>query len=452
MDEKLEPVEANSGRTKTRTARRKAPRREPKNPKASQVGSPSPASRKKSGPRRQSASDNSPSGARKSSKREAASGARLPQDASNNVRSGARKPSKRRTAFDPGLPPSSSPDVAIGLRELAEHIGASVPAPQSSFTDPPSGLGELPEHEGTSTPPPQSSSNDAPSGMGELPEHQGASVAAPRSPSNDVPDRVLGGMRLWPERKTATAVLLVVALAACLALASHYGEHRGEPMTSVPVCDDGSCSSPAATAAVADSHLEEIPKPQPVLPACDDGSCSSAAPDAAVADHHPDEAPIAGRAQNADKPRPPALYARVVAPGVVMSRRTGARARVGIAHAPRFQAYIDDLESNHGARIFFIGGIRPGHCASSSLHPCGRALDVCQLRRGVVDQRCHLPPRRKLAQIASSHGLFEGGRWCDSDYGHVQLGATAGDCGDRRTRFVRRRHAPEAGRDAFAAF
>src|SRR5262245_2766027 len=32
--------------------------------------------------------------------------------------------------------------------------------------------------------------------------------------------------------------------------------------------------------------------------------------------------------------------------GLVISRKTGARAHVGIAHAARFQAYIDDLENN----------------------------------------------------------------------------------------------------------
>jgi len=29
------------------------------------------------------------------------------------------------------------------------------------------------------------------------------------------------------------------------------------------------------------------------------------------------------------------------------------------------------------------------------------------------------------------HGLFEGGRWCNSDYGHAQVGVTAAACGDR---------------------
>ena len=117
--------------------------------------------------------------------------------------------------------------------------------------------------------------------------------------------------------------------------------------------------------------------------------------------------------------------------GVIVSSKTGARARVGVAYAARFQAYIDDLETNHGARVLFMGGIRPGHCSPASEHPCGKALDVCQLRRGVVDSRCNLPARRALGEIAAAHGLFEGGRWCNSDYGHAQIGVTAAACGDK---------------------
>ena len=122
--------------------------------------------------------------------------------------------------------------------------------------------------------------------------------------------------------------------------------------------------------------------------------------------------------------------------GAVISLKTGAHARVGIAYAARFQAYIDDLETNHGARVLFMTGIRPGRCSSSSEHPCGKALDVCQRRRGAVDPRCNLPGRVALGQIAASHGLFEGGRWCDSDYGHAQIGVTAAACGGRSVRIV----------------
>jgi hypothetical protein len=113
--------------------------------------------------------------------------------------------------------------------------------------------------------------------------------------------------------------------------------------------------------------------------------------------------------------------------GVVVSKKTGATARVGVAYAARFQAYIDDLEAS-GAVVRFMGGIRRGHCWIGGLHPCGKALDVCQLARGRVDGRCHLPGRDALARIASAHGLFEGGQWCNSDYGHAQVGVTAAAC------------------------
>jgi hypothetical protein len=130
------------------------------------------------------------------------------------------------------------------------------------------------------------------------------------------------------------------------------------------------------------------------------------------------------------------------APGIVVSSKTGARARVGTAYAARFQAYINDLEKNYGARVLFMGGIRPGRCLPQSQHPCGKALDVCQLGWGKVDPRCNLPDRVTLGRIAAAHGLFEGGRWCHSDYGHVQTSVTAAACGDGPFRMVRRA-APE---------
>lgn len=114
--------------------------------------------------------------------------------------------------------------------------------------------------------------------------------------------------------------------------------------------------------------------------------------------------------------------------GIVISHKTGAKARVGAAYATKFQAYIDDLEAN-GARVLFIGGIRRGRCSSGHMHPCGRALDVCQRSRGRVDSRCHLPDRTTIAAIAERHGLFEGGQWCNQDYGHAQAGVSAPACG-----------------------
>lgn len=116
--------------------------------------------------------------------------------------------------------------------------------------------------------------------------------------------------------------------------------------------------------------------------------------------------------------------------GVVTSHKTGASARVGVAFASTFQSYIDDLEAR-GATVRFMGGVRRGHCGLASMHPCGKALDVCQTGRGHVDPRCHLPSRQELGRIAAAHGLFEGGQWCHSDYGHAQIGVTAAACGSR---------------------
>src|SRR5262245_25081360 len=136
------------------------------------------------------------------------------------------------------------------------------------------------------------------------------------------------------------------------------------------------------------------------------------------------------------------------APGIVVSSKTGARARVGIAYAARFQAYINDLEKKYGARVLFMGGIRPGRCLPESQHPCGKALDVCQLGWGKVDPRCNLPDRVTLGRIAAAHGLFEGGRWCHSDYGHVQTSVTAAACGEGPFRIVRRAASEAAANEA----
>src|SRR6185437_15292464 len=67
--------------------------------------------------------------------------------------------------------------------------------------------------------------------------------------------------------------------------------------------------------------------------------------------------------------------------GIVRSAKTGATAHVAPGHAAAFQAYIDDLES-HGATVRFMGGYRAGVCSPRHEHPCGKALDVCQLSRG----------------------------------------------------------------------
>ncbi len=115
--------------------------------------------------------------------------------------------------------------------------------------------------------------------------------------------------------------------------------------------------------------------------------------------------------------------------GIVRSQKTGATARVSPKYAPKFQAFIDALESQYGATIMFMGGYRRGPCANYSQHPCGAALDYCQLSRGRVDGRCRLPGRSIVIALASRLGLEEGGQWCHHDYGHVQGMKSAGPCG-----------------------
>jgi hypothetical protein len=117
-------------------------------------------------------------------------------------------------------------------------------------------------------------------------------------------------------------------------------------------------------------------------------------------------------------------------PGKVTSRKTGAYTHVSAKFQPQAQAYIDDLEQNHGATIYYLGGYRRGRCSIGHQHPCGTALDVCQDRRAHVSgaKDCHLPPPATIVRVASAHGLYEGARWCDSDYGHVQLRPSGGHC------------------------
>jgi len=105
--------------------------------------------------------------------------------------------------------------------------------------------------------------------------------------------------------------------------------------------------------------------------------------------------------------------------GIVRSAKTGATARVSPKVSAQFQGYVDDLE-RAGARVLFIGGYRKGACWSGGRHPCGLALDVCQLSRGRVDRRCNLPGPAAMIRIAAAHGLLEGAVWGNSDYGHAQ--------------------------------
>lgn len=137
-----------------------------------------------------------------------------------------------------------------------------------------------------------------------------------------------------------------------------------------------------------------------------------------------------GRRHQAAEARraPPEPRQGQIGSGIVRSAKTGATAHVSPKFQPIAQAVVDDLEAR-GAVIRFMGGYRKGPCWAGGLHPCGLAIDLCQLRRGIVDPRCKLPSRSLEASVAAAHGAMSGGIWCNQDRGHIQLGQTAGACG-----------------------
>lgn len=216
------------------------------------------------------------------------------------------------------------------------------------------------------------------------------------------------------------AVIAALALVSAFATA-HQAQARVSRPSGIIVCDRQGCRP--------DSHLAARP------------AARSPALKAARTAHH------SGRGRRAI-PRPSLA---VSGSGVVRSKATGATARVAARYAARFQAYIDDLEA-HGAKVWYMGGIRRGRCSPGSQHPCGSALDVCQDRRGHVSgaRNCHLPRPPEMAAIAERHGLEEGGVWCrHPDYGHAQVIPTGSRCmargswghgGTTRTASARRHH------------
>ncbi len=119
--------------------------------------------------------------------------------------------------------------------------------------------------------------------------------------------------------------------------------------------------------------------------------------------------------------------------GLVVSHKTGARAHgLDPKHAHLFQAVINALE-DAGASIYYMGGWRPGRCSIGSQHPCHWALDICQDSRGHVSglKDCHLPLPVDFHRIVRAAGLYEGSVWCNTDYGHVQVKPSGGNCGPR---------------------
>ena len=120
-------------------------------------------------------------------------------------------------------------------------------------------------------------------------------------------------------------VAAIAALVVLIILAGDAGQNQRQNVSPVANCDnDGRCSALNATTQT--SSGSEIKKTTTI-------------------------------AQHQQRP----LDANGNPAGAVISGKTGARARVGIAYAARFQAYIDDSENNYGAHVLFMGGIGAAH-------------------------------------------------------------------------------------------
>jgi hypothetical protein len=118
--------------------------------------------------------------------------------------------------------------------------------------------------------------------------------------------------------------------------------------------------------------------------------------------------------------------------GVVMSLKWLARSRRRCV-CRSFQAYIGDLEANMAAYVYG----RIGRALLTFQRAPAEGSDVSgPARRGRPAMQS--ADRVTHGQVAAAHGLFEGGRWCNSDYGHAQVDVTAAGCGERRVRTVQR--------------
>ena len=98
----------------------------------------------------------------------------------------------------------------------------------------------------------------------------------------------------------------------------------------------------------------------------------------------------------------------------IVSGKTGARARVGVAQAARFQAYIDDLENNYGARVVFMAGIRPAAVRSTANIRAERPwmcanFDVARLTRVAICRvaRCWARSPLHTACLRADAGVIQ---------------------------------------------
>lgn len=115
---------------------------------------------------------------------------------------------------------------------------------------------------------------------------------------------------------------------------------------------------------------------------------------------------------------------------------SGRRHCVSVAASAQatLQCVVNHVEAS-GVRVTALGGIRRGHCSTSSMHPCGKAIDINQTAR---DRNG--PPRSVSSSAASACGAVSGSWWAGNpDNGHFQVGGWAGTH-EHGTTYAARRH------------
>src|SRR5262249_19550976 len=186
-------------------------------------------------------------------------------------------------------------------------------------------------------------------------------------------------------------VAALAAFGVLIAFSAGAAQQQRQFVSPATTCDnDGHCKTASADAAPAAHRIrprpqkpianavQPLPQPRPSQTASqlqqDQTQEAQAEPqaeqarDPQQAKQEPQQlAEQAQQIQQSQRPQPQSQQVHALDAngnkGIVISHKTGARARVGVAYAARFQAYIDDLENNHGARVLFMNGIRPGRCS-----------------------------------------------------------------------------------------
>lgn len=108
-------------------------------------------------------------------------------------------------------------------------------------------------------------------------------------------------------------------------------------------------------------------------------------------------------------------------PGLVkiVAPHSGRTAWLAPAAAPKFQAFVNELEAS-GYRVGVMSGWRrSGSCRGCDMHPRGLALDIDQTGRNIMPKGKRFPAG--VTAMAARHGIGHGAIWSNPDTGHFEL-------------------------------